>query len=342
MSKLNRAAQEFIQSYEKRYETTKKAAELASEMVERYLQDAGVFVQIISSRAKSLDSLREKLRRKQYKNPTKELKDLIGIRIICYYSDTIDEVISKLRQEFEINKKESVDKRNISGKDSYFGYKSVHLIVRLKKGQALSIDHLPLRESWFEIQIRSILEHAWAEIEHKVVYKSGIKYTNNVTRRFARLAGSLELLDSEFLALRGERDQLIKAYCDKYLLGKEGGEEFDVARLLGFLQATLPSGQEGTIPLGTGFQVSCVDALKEVGLGTAKSLRRIFRSRKFRYALTSFASEQGIAPDEVSHLAVVVIAVAIKNAFIVKRHFPEMIYDPAIANIIKRRVRIIK
>jgi hypothetical protein len=55
-----------------------------------------------------------------------------------------------------------------------------------------------LRKRWFEIQVRSLLEHAWAEIEHEIVYKSGITQPDAVRRRFAALAGSLELFDSEF------------------------------------------------------------------------------------------------------------------------------------------------
>jgi hypothetical protein len=97
-----------------------------------------------------------------------------------------------------------------------FGYRSVHLIAKLKQGQVLSGQYQPLRDNWFEIQIRSILEHAWAEIEHEVVYKSGVDFPDEVKRRFARLAGSLELLDNEFLALREARESLIERYCAIY------------------------------------------------------------------------------------------------------------------------------
>jgi len=344
MSGLNRASQKFILDYEHQYPTAQAAAELARKAVERALRDAGVFVHIVSGRAKKPDSLRSKLRKKNYKDPQRRLTDLIGVRVITYYRDAVDPIVARLRGEFEINEKESIDKRQSLGLHD-FGYSSVHLIARLKEGQTLSADHSPLRKHWFEIQIRTILDHAWAEIEHEVVYKSGIEFPDITKRRFASLAGTLELLDSEFLELRAERDRLIDMYRGRYTRKEDDRKAFDVARLLGFLSANRPEGQgwqavaSGGVPFGTGLETSCLDALKTVGLGTAASLRLLFRSSKFRYAISTFASSEGIAPEQVSHLAAVVIAVAIKNVRIVQHHFPEIIYDPAIARLVERRAR---
>ncbi len=204
--------------------------------------------------------------------------------------------------------------------------------------------HEPLRERWFEIQIRSILEHAWAEIEHQIVYKSGVAYPKAVLRRFAALAGSLELLDNEFLALREQRSDLIESYRLRYQRNEDHQKPFDAARLLGFLEASRAEGRSWRQAAAAGAQfaegldVSCVDALKAVRLGTPASLRVLFRSSPFRYAVRSFAASQGIAPAEMSHLAIVVLAVAIANARMVQRHFPEVVYDPAIAEMVLRRI----
>jgi ppGpp synthetase/RelA/SpoT-type nucleotidyltranferase len=308
MSGLNRAAQNFIRAYEEQYSVAQAAAKLACETVERALRDTGAFVHVVSGRAKKPGSLRAKLRKKRYKEPQKRLTDLIGVRVITYYRDAVDPVVARLRREFEINEKESVDKRQDLRLHD-FGYSSVHLIARLKEGQVLTSDHAPLRKYWFEIQVRSILEHAWAEIEHEVVYKSGIAYPDVVKRRFASLAGTLELLDRQFLELRAERGQLIDMYCKRYTHKEDDRKGFDVARLLGFLAAYRTEGQgwqsaanEG-VPLGAGLEISCLDALKAAGLGTAASLRVLFRSSKFRYAISSFASSEGIAPAQVSELS---------------------------------------
>jgi hypothetical protein len=56
----------------------------------------------------------------------------------------------------------------------------------------------------FEIQVRSILQHAWAEIEHDLGYKSKQSVPKQIRRRFSRVAGLLELADAEFAAIRAE------------------------------------------------------------------------------------------------------------------------------------------
>ena len=85
-----------------------------------------------------------------------------------------------------------------------------------------------------------------------------------------------------------------------------------------------------------GLEVSCVEVLKAVGLGTPTSLTKMMSSRRFRRAADSFASDQGIAPAQLSHIAAVVLAVALKDRKIVERHFPEFTNDPALRSILNR------
>ena len=124
-----------------------------------------------------------------------------------------------------------------------FGYRSVHLIVqaRLKGMEGPAAE--PLRDHWFEIQVRSVLEHAWAEIEHEVVYKSGVVYPDDVVRDFANIAAQLEALDQRFLALRAEKAKLAVAYRDSYQQGHELDEDLDAARLSGLMAVARPNGR---------------------------------------------------------------------------------------------------
>lgn len=220
--------------------------------------------------------------------------------------------------------------------------RSVHLIARLKESSTISASHQFLRRNWFEIQVRSILEHAWAEIEHEIVYKSGVVHEAAAIRRFAALAGALELLDNEFLALREERNALIDKHAANYRLKKDHRKAFDVARLLAFLEVSRSgtawrSAVAGNYPVGGGLEATCVEALRAVGLGTPASLSAMFRSPRFKYSLKSFAALQGIVPEEVSHLAQIVLAIAVKDARVIREHFPEMMYDPTIARLVERR-----
>jgi ppGpp synthetase/RelA/SpoT-type nucleotidyltranferase len=342
MSGLNRLAQRFLDAYSGELAAAQRAAELASELVRRVARESGLAVHVVTARAKTIESLRGKLRRKRYRRPAQQITDIIGVRVITYYRDAVDPIVERLRQTFEINNKASTDKRLALGLRD-FGYRSVHLIARLRPAQGLAADHELLRRRWFEIQVRSLLEHAWAEIEHEIVYKSGVMQPLPTVRRFAALAGSLELLDSEFLNLRDERDRLVEYYVTRYQRNEDQRSPFDVARLLAFLEATRPRGRSwrqaaaAGVPFRAGLEVGCVDALKTVGLGTPASLGIMFKSARFRYALRSFATAQGIATTEVSHLAHVVLAVIVKNVRIVQQHFPEIMFDPAIRQIVERR-----
>jgi ppGpp synthetase/RelA/SpoT-type nucleotidyltranferase len=341
MLRLNRQAQEFIRLYTTQFPRTEIAARLIGEEVARVVRNT-TSVHVVRARAKTVESLRGKLRRKRYKRPAQRITDLIGVRVITYYRDAVDAIVAQLRRSFEINERDTIDKRRALGLRE-FGYRSVHVIARLKPTQLLPFADQVNRKRWFEIQVRDIVEHAWAEIEHEVVYKSGINFPDATRRRFASLAGTLELLDNEFLALRDARAGLIAKYFDRYKLNKDQRTHFDVARLWGFLEVSRPQGpswrqaEAAGVPFYPGLDVSCVEALRAVGLGTPNSLTGLMSSSRFRSAANSFAADQGIAPAELSHVAVVVLAVAVKNLSMVKRHFPEFMEDSALAPILRPR-----
>src|SRR5713101_7589078 len=230
MPPLNRPAQEFLRAYAPQFADTDRAAKLVGAEVERVVRDTGAFVHAVTARAKAVDSLRGKLRRRRYKRPAQRITDIIGVRVITYYRDAVDPIVTRLRREFEINERDTTDKRRELGLRE-FGYRSVHVIARLRPAHVLSLNNKSIRKRWFEIQVRSIVEHAWAEIEHEIVYKSGIIFPDAMRRRFASLAGTLELLDNEFVALRDTRSALIEKYRVRYEQSKDQRTSFDVARL---------------------------------------------------------------------------------------------------------------
>src|SRR5262249_10940698 len=152
--------------------------------------DPALKLHLVSCRAKDPSSLKRKLRLKGYTNPEKQLTDRIGLRVITYYSDGVDQVVDKLARSFTIDAKNSVDKRKQLSVEE-FGYRSVQLVAKAKDPGSRHLKFAGLKDIWAEIQVRSILEHAWAEIQHAIIYKSQIKYPDTVLRRFAALAGTL-------------------------------------------------------------------------------------------------------------------------------------------------------
>lgn len=174
--------------------------DFVSDKLHSMIKEKNLFVMEISHRTKTPDSLGKKLSKKngKYKN-IREVTDLCGMRIICYFSDTVDLVAECLKEKFIIDEVNSVDKRrNLNATE--FGYLSLHYICALNENDC--IEHPEFEGIYFEIQIRSTLQHAWAEIEHDLGYKSEFGVPKKVRREFSRVAGLLEIADSQFIALR--------------------------------------------------------------------------------------------------------------------------------------------
>lgn len=130
------------------------------------------------------------------------LNDMLGLRVITYFQDEVDEVARLIAEEFLIDEANTVDKKAALEADR-FGYVSVHYIAWLSQSRVALTEYRPYAGLKFEVQIRSILQHAWAEIEHDLGYKAEA-VPRAVRRRFSRLAGLLELADDEFVGIRDE------------------------------------------------------------------------------------------------------------------------------------------
>ncbi len=155
--------------------------------------DAGIILAALEYRVKSEDSLAGKLELKGAKyHSLADITDIIGLRVITFYTDDVDKVASAIDRLFTVDWDNSVDKRKVHEIDS-FGYLSLHYIC--------SMEGFPYK---FEIQMRTILQHAWANMNHDTGYKSGVEIPKRYYRNMNRLAGMLELIDDEFSKIRIE------------------------------------------------------------------------------------------------------------------------------------------
>lgn len=164
------------------------------------ITENNLFVMEISHRTKTIASLKGKLEKKFGKYLSlNDVTDLCGFRIICYFADTVDQIASLLKDNFEIDYENSIDKRAIL-QATEFGYISVHYICSLREDDCK--DHPEFKNIRFEVQIRSVLQHAWAEIEHDLGYKSDFGVPRPIRREFSRVASLLEVADNQFVELR--------------------------------------------------------------------------------------------------------------------------------------------
>lgn len=340
MARLSKKAQLFIGYYSEDYALFRRAAAELQDYIAENIADLPQPIHVTQARAKQPESLRSKCRRKGYKNPAVQVTDLLAVRVITYFKDDLDAVAARLRNVLQISEAKSRDTRKNLAENA-FGYRSVHLVARLKPSEAVFRPSLARR--WFEIQVRSILDHAWSEIEHEAVYKSGIRYSKEVRRRFKAVAASLEVLEDALAALTTERDKLIARYHNDFQARRGLDEALDVARLQAFLEFTRPHGlswrsaeQQGqAFPRGSA--TASLEALDGAGLTTPRRLAAILQTRKFINSLVKFAALEGIAPEETSHLAIIVLAVAISKPTLLQVQFPEMLFSPAVASVIKTK-----
>lgn len=161
-------------------------------------------IHTITSRVKGRKSLAKKLTRegKNYQHLT-DVTDIIGIRIITLFENEISEIGNILAKEFAVDPVNSVDKREKIDPDR-FGYLSLHYICSFLPARLDLTENQRFQGLHFEVQIRSVLQHAWAEIEHDLGYKSRSEVPRHTRRRFSRIAGLLEIADYEFNAIRGK------------------------------------------------------------------------------------------------------------------------------------------
>lgn len=195
---LDPHGEELMQQFRALLPSLKKIEKQAYNKVKKALDEQGIYVTAIEHRVKSESSLAGKLLLKGAKyHSINDITDLVGFRIITFYSDDVDKVAIIAKKIFEIDWKESVDKRKLHELNS-FGYNSLHYICRLRTKDPV------LKNVRFELQMRTALQHVWSTIEHDTGYKGNVKILDEHRRQFSRLAGMLELIDDEFSRLRNE------------------------------------------------------------------------------------------------------------------------------------------
>lgn len=185
-----------------------------------------MLVTAVEGRVKTRSSLEGKLALKGAKYTTlSDITDLVGARIVTFYTDDVDRIASMVEQLFEVDWDNSVDKRMLHQLDS-FGYNSLHYICRL-----------PGYDFRFELQLRTTLQHAWASINHDIGYKTGVEIPRNYLRRINRLAGILEMADDEFSRIRTEITDYRRRVQSLVKDGKLDDVQLDGDTFSSFLQA---------------------------------------------------------------------------------------------------------
>lgn len=169
---------------------------LLNEKINLLFSNHHKMIHSITSRIKNSNSLLQKLKRpdRDY-NELEEVTDLIGFRIITYFEDHIEQIAKKIEDSLQPDLQLSSNRLNNADFDR-FGYRSLHYICPIDSKQKKAFQ--------FEIQIRTVVQHAWAEIEHDLGYKTSSETPLHLRRRLSQAASLLEIVDREFVNIRTE------------------------------------------------------------------------------------------------------------------------------------------
>ena len=204
MKEINEHSAAILRQYRDLKPIYEQLAEKVPEKLRQFLAEAGIVVAAMEHRVKTEQSLAGKLEMKGDKYvDIADITDIVGLRIITFYIDDVDKVASIVERLFEIDWENSVDKRKMHEIDS-FGYQSLHYICRIPESAFKDENHPEINRIRFEVQMRTVLQHAWANMNHDTGYKSGVEIPKRYVRNLSRLAGLLELVDDEFSRIRSE------------------------------------------------------------------------------------------------------------------------------------------
>ena len=226
-------------------------AAVIAQILEECLKRREIKVLSVQHRAKTPTSLEAKAaipseadpNKPKYPEPLRQITDLAGVRIIAYFPGTLADVDRLLNEE--LNVVEQFNKGEELIEEERFGYQSIHYLVQIKPDRARLAEYGRFSDAVAEVQVRTILQHAWAEIEHDIQYKSSTAIPTEIRRRFMALAGMLEIADREFQAINDQDRQLADKTRGMVSRGDLSGVEITPDALKLFLDKRL--GSDGRI-----------------------------------------------------------------------------------------------
>lgn len=225
------------EQYNLQVENYRRTGENVKESLEVLLNEAEIPTLHITYRVKEFESFFKKVQKKKYSQPFIENEDFCGLRIILFLPEHLKQVDEIINNEFEVVS--NIDKSQELENDQ-FGYRSMHYIAKVKPDWCNVPIYRGLSQIKFEIQVRTILMHAWAEVEHKLAYKNSKSVPPILTRKLSRLSAKFEEADEQFQQIFDEIIGIQKSTTTDLERKNVGHEELNLESLQGMLDFYLP------------------------------------------------------------------------------------------------------
>lgn len=177
-----------------------KLAEAVHRLLEQLAEDNHISIALVEHRVKQQDSLEKKNARPDKLDKYKHLEDvtdLCGLRVVLFTNEDCEAMTAAIRKNFKIDEPNS----NVKGsnyEEDRFGYLSTHLVASLPETRTDLFEFRNLAKLKMEIQVRTVLQHAWAVLDWKLRYKSEREVPKELRRKLFRISALLEAADDAF------------------------------------------------------------------------------------------------------------------------------------------------
>lgn len=333
-----------LKDFDKQKERFESFAKSMRSLLNSLIIDENISIHSISSRVKDRDSLERKIEKKGNYKTIGDITDVVGLRIITHFADEVDLIAKIIESEFHVDRPNSIDKR-ASLEPDRFGYLSLHYVVELNKSRKKLKEYNPYNVLKAEIQIRSILQHTWAEIEHDIGYKSSIEVPHLIKRQFSRLAGLLELADSEFINIKKSLVEYKKEVAEEIenninskeiLLDKISFEEYlKASPLIKNMTSRLES-ESPAVFTANSQNVSPIRQLHYFGIKTIKNLDDEFKRLEYKVYERAKKVISDLSFDYYKSMPAEILGAYLCQALATETNDIDRVKDYLIANNIKK------
>lgn len=179
-------------------------------IIENLFQSNAIEYLSVSYRTKSKSSIQEKITRKNYSSPLEQMTDISGVRVILFFESDIEKACDIIKSIFNVDIANSTNNAERLSIDK-IGYRSVHYVCDIGNDRRELAEYSYISGLKCEIQIRTMLQHAWAELTHDRNYKFEGHLPLDIKRKINLYSGMLELVDNGFAEIISEIDSYQEA-----------------------------------------------------------------------------------------------------------------------------------
>lgn len=171
------------------------------EMSEKYQRTV---MQKVEHRIKKADSIARKLTKKGYRstfeNAARKLNDIVGIRVVCLYSDDVYKIADALKSQKDFN---LVKEKDYIKNPKKSGYQSLHLIMDVPLTYRDVTEYQRV-----EIQIRTVAMDFWAGVDNHICYKKNTEDIKKAEEDLKTYSAIISKMDEQMLELRKKVEKM--------------------------------------------------------------------------------------------------------------------------------------